>query len=192
MYELTNKKMKILTLIIILFVSTACLTTRTVVGNQPKKSIENLILNGSFTNEKKYWNPWQYANKYSNLVKVVDYKGKSGNYKALRIENPYAKLIGLNQAVKLQENKIYKLSAAARSTVTNSSAIIFGGRVGIRLPHQKERSLIWMTEFNDWWKKGIVITNKFSGTAIVYIDMGYGNVVSTGEFSDVRVEEITN
>ncbi len=56
----------------ILFVSTACMATRNVVDNQPKMQIENLIINGSFTNGKEYWNPWQNANKYSNLVTLFE------------------------------------------------------------------------------------------------------------------------
>ena len=159
---------------------------------QFEKSEKNLIKNGAFSEGKRYWNPWQYGGIYSNLVKVVTYKGRNGKYQALRIENPHAKLTGLNQAVKVKAGKIYKLSAAARSTVTNSSAIIFGARVGIRLPHQRERKVIWMTEFNDWWKKKRIITNGFTGTAVVYIDMGYGNVISTGEFADVRLEVVSS
>ena len=151
-------------------------------------SNENLLLNGNFIAGKKNWTPWQNAKTFSNLVKVVTYDGKHGKYNALRIENNTKKLIGLNQAVNVKEGKVYKLTAATRSTITNSSAIIFGGRVGIRLPRQKERSLIWVTEFNDWWKKSLVFTNQLDGTAVVYVDMGYGNVISTGEFADIRLE----
>ncbi len=184
--------MKITILVLLLFGIVGCITTRNVDSNQQKMLVGNLIKNGNFVDEKKCWSPWQYANTYSNLVKVVTYEGKNGKYKVLRIENPYAKLIGLNQAVKVEAGKIYKLSAAARSTVTNSSAIIFGARVGIRLPHQRERQVIWMTEFNDWWKKKRIITNEFTGTAVVYIDMGYGSAISTGEFADVRLEMVNS
>ena len=160
-------------------------------GSQKKKVIfKNILKNGTFSNGKSFWNPWQNARANSNLIKIVEYKGKSGKYNSLRIENHFKKLIGLNQAVKVKKGRIYKLSAAARSTFTNSSAIIFGGRVGIRLPHRKERALIWVTEFNDWWKKSLLFTNRHSGTAVVYVDMGYGNVISTGEFADVRLEEM--
>ena len=168
----------------------ACQTIGNSVRIDKKNAQTNILKNGAFTDGKKYWNPWQNARMHSNLVKTVICKGDSGNYNVLRIENPYAKLIGVNQAMIVEKNKIYKLSAAVRSTITNSSAVIFGGRIGIRLPKQQERSLIWITEFNDWWKKELIITNQFGGTAVVYIDMGYGNVVSTGEFADIKFEEM--
>jgi len=181
------------TIILLMLLSiTACKTSGNSVRMNKQAAPVNLLKNGTFAEDKRYWNPWQNAKVHSNLVKTVVCNGKNGNYKALRIENPYAKLIGFNQAAKVKKDVIYKLSAAARSTITNNSAIIFGGRVGVRLPHQGERALIWMSEFNDWWKKEIIITNEFSGTAVVYIDMGYGGVVSTGEFADVRFEEIGN
>jgi len=182
--------MKIFILLICIFIITACGTIGSSTRRNKKAMPINLLANSTFSKGKENWNPWQYASKYSNLVQVVTYDGQNGKYKVLRIENPYAKLIGLNQAVKVEAGKIYELSAAARSTITNSSAILFGARVGLRLPHQREYCLLWMTEFNDWWKKKCIITNKFTGTAVVYVDMGYGNVVSTGEFADVRLEMV--
>lgn len=167
----------------------ACETTKSVKRN--RKHTVNLVKNGTFINDKKFWHPWQNAKNHTNLIKVATYNGKYGKYNALRIENGYKKLIGLNQAVKVEKNKVYKLSASARSTITNSSAIIFGARVGIRLPKQKERCLIWVTEFNNWWKKSLIITNEVSGTAVIFVDMGYGNVISTGEFSDIRFVEMS-
>ena len=181
--------MKVIILMLTVLI-TACQLIGKPVQNNNNRIQVNILKNGVFSYGKKYWNPWQNAKTYSNLVKTVVYEGKNGNYKVLRIENPHAKLIGLNQAIKVKKDRIYKLSAAARSTITNNSGIIFGGRVGVRLPNQRERALIWMSEFNDWWKREIIITNQFSGTAVVYIDMGYGGVASTGEFADVRMEEI--
>ena len=176
-------------LLLLTLIFVACDTTKNIKRN--RRHAVNLVKNGTFINDINYWMPWQNAKNHTNLIKVATYKGKYGKYKALRIENGYKKLIGLNQAVKVEKNKVYKLSASARSVLTNSSAIIFGARVGIRLPKQKERCLIWVTEFNNWWKKSLVFTNNHSGTAVVFVDMGYGNIISTGEFSDIKFVEVS-
>ncbi len=47
-----------------------------------------------------------------------------------------------------------------------------------------------MSEYNQGWRKELILTNQVTGMATVYVHMGYGNVASTGEFSDIRLEKM--
>ncbi len=47
-----------------------------------------------------------------------------------------------------------------------------------------------MSECTDWWRRQVEFTNQVTGTAVVYVHLGYGKVASTGEFSDIRLERI--
>jgi len=150
---------------------------------------ENLLKNGQFKEKLKNWQLWHSAKTFSNTVKIISVVGK--NFRnAVRIENPLKKLVGIQQGVKVKSNAVYRLSGTVRSTATNNNEIIFGGRIGFYLPGQKEKQIVWMSEYNQWWKKELVFTNQFTGMATVYVHMGYGNVASTGEFTDVRLELI--
>ncbi|MCX7847450.1 MAG: hypothetical protein N2595_05440, partial [bacterium] len=56
---------------------------------------------------------------------------------------------------------------------------------------QPEVQLVWMSEYNYWWPKEVVFTNKdYDGAAVVYAHMGYGKFASTGEFTNIRLEEV--
>ena len=100
------------------------------------------------------------------------------------------KLVGIQQRVHVVSNAVYKLSGIARS-LGNDKSKIFGGRIGFYLPPQKEKQIVWMSEHDKWWKKELVFTNNITGTAIVYVHMGYGNVASTGEFTNIRLEKLS-
>ena len=43
--------------------------------------------------------------------------------------------------------------------------------------------------YNKWSKKEIVFTKLVNGIATLYIHMGYGNVATTVEFADIRLEK---
>ena len=40
------------------------------------------------------------------------------------------------------------------------------------------------------WHKELIFTNQVTGIATVYIHMGYGNISSIGEFTNISLEEI--
>ncbi|RLD12314.1 MAG: hypothetical protein DRI44_01115 [Chlamydiae bacterium] len=100
------------------------------------------------------------------------------------------KLVGIQQRVRVVSNVVYKLSGIARSTAAKNNKIIFGGRIGFFLPPQKEKQIVWMSEYNHWWKKELIFTNQVTGMATVYVHMGYGGVASTGEFTNIRLEKL--
>jgi len=150
---------------------------------------ENLLKNGRFKERLENWQLWQSAKTFSNTVNIINVTSKTFK-NAVRIENPIKKLVGIQQRVKVKSNTVYRLSGIVRSTATNNNDIIFGGRIGFFLPPQKEKQIVWMSEYNQWWEKEVIFTNKINGMATVYIHMGYGGVASTGEFSDVRLEEM--
>ena len=150
---------------------------------------ENLLKDGRFKEKLKSWQLWRSAKAFSNTVKVINVTAKTFE-NAVRIENPIKKLVGVQQRVKVKSNTVYRLSGIVRSTATNNNDIIFGGRIGFFLPPQKEKQIVWMSEYNQWWEKELIFTNKINGMATVYIHMGYGGVASTGEFADIKLEKV--
>ncbi|MEA3496282.1 MAG: hypothetical protein U9R42_09630, partial [Bacteroidota bacterium] len=68
--------------------------------------------------------------------------------------------------------------------------IFFGGKLAFFIPGQKEKQIIRISEYNQWWRKELIFTNQVSGIATVYVHIGYGNVASTGDFTNIRLEEI--
>jgi|GEM_PF-460161 len=148
----------------------------------------NLLKNGNFDNKLENWSFWQSAKTLSNTVKIISVSGKKFK-NAVRIENPMKKLVGIQQRVRVISNAVYKLSGIARS-LGNDKSKIFGGRIALWLPPQKEKQIVWMSEYNNWWKKDLIFTNQVTGIATVYVHMGYGGVASTGEFTNIRLELI--
>ena len=152
--------------------------------------VVSILKNGNFKNKLESWEFWGNAESYSNKVSILVSNGKHGKYNFLRIENPHKNLIGLQQLAKVSSGSVYKISGSARSTITNDSNIIFGGRIGFYLPPQKEKQIVWTSEFNNWWRKELIFTNTVNGMATIYVHMGYGNVSSTGEFAGITLEKI--
>jgi len=141
-----------------------------------------MLVNGRFLDGMTNWLYWQYGAAHTNSIIVEN--------NTVRIENPYRQLIGIQQRVAVVSGAVYRLSGVARSVATTQSDIIFGGRVAFYLPPQTERQLVWMSEYNDWSQKELVFTNAVTGNATILVHMGYGNVASTGEFANVRLERV--
>ena len=100
-------------------------------------------------------------------------------------------MVGIQQIVRMNSNAVYRLSGIARS-LGNDKLKNFSRRIAIWLPPQKEKQIVWMSEYNHWWKKELIFTNQVSGIATVYIHMGYGGVASTGEFTNISLERLGN
>ncbi len=149
----------------------------------------NLVKNSCFADNLNNWYKWKDANKYTNSIKIISNVRCKNIKNAVRIENPYKKFLGVRQNINVSSGTIYQLTGYARSIYDNRKKL-FGGRIGFWLPPQKEKEIVWMSEYNQWWKKELVFTNQVSGMATVYVHMGYGNVASTGEFTDIRLEKI--
>ena len=154
-----------------------------------KKSVPNMLKNGLFNDKVNNWQLWHSAKEFTNSIKFVRLANEKFGT-AVRIENPMKKLVGIQQRVKVVSNTIYRLSGVVRSIATNNSKILFGGRLAFFIPGQKEKQIVWMSEYNQWWKKELIFTNQVTGVATVYVHMGYGNVASTGEFTNISLEKI--
>ena len=150
----------------------------------------NLLRNCDFKQRLLGWSLWQHGRIHPEWVTVITVPGRQGSYRALHIANPKAVLVGVQQAVHVVSNKVYRLAGSSRSMLTNDSDRIFGGRIAFYLPPQAERQLVWTSEFNHWWKRDLVFTNTVTGVALVLVHMGYGGVVSTGDFTEVSLEII--
>lgn len=150
-----------------------------------------LLVNGAFDGGLAQWELWNAACAATNSVRIVPAWTSPGMRRALRIENPMRLLAGVQQRVVLKSNAVYRLGGAARSVATTQSDVLFGGRLAIWQPPQPEREIVWMSEYNDWWQKYLVFTNELDGTAVVYVHLGYGNIATTGEFTNITLEEIS-
>jgi len=155
--------------------------------DQPAPAV-NLVINGTFDAELRGWTRWGDRACGTGGLHIVHARDLATANRALRIENAAAKLIGVQQQVAVLSGTVYRLSGMARSVATNASDVLFGGRVAFFLPPQAEHQIVWNGEHREWLSRSIVFTNMVSGTAIVYVHLGYGNIASTGEFTDIRVE----
>jgi hypothetical protein len=53
-----------------------------------------------------------------------------------------------------------------------------------------EHRIAWMNEHTNWWRNTTTLTNHVTGIATIYVHMDCGNVSSTGEFTDTRLEAL--
>jgi hypothetical protein len=150
----------------------------------------NMLKNTWFENGLEHWNYWRGGKEHSASLSTVETTVSGTPGKALRIENPYKTLIGLQQLATVEAGGIYRLSGRARSVATNDSKVLFGGRVAIWLPEKREPEIVWMSEYDQWWKRETIFTATVEGAAVVLVHMGYGNVGSTGEFTDIALERL--
>ena len=160
-------------------------------GTLVQKKKINLLKNGKFDDGIKKWHLWQNAKNTPENIKAVEVENNNNFSSALRIENPDKKLLGISQVATLTSGSVYRLSCATRS-LGNDKSKIFGGRIAIYLPPQKEQQIVWMSEHDKFWKKELVFTNQVTGPATVYIHLGYGGVATTGEFTEIELEEISD
>lgn len=149
------------------------------------------ILNGDFSEGFAHWNYWRPEMRNEELIQIVRmWETNHPNY-AVRICNPRAERVGIKQNASVVSGNVYRLSAKACSMVTNASDVLFGGRVALWQKGKKEKQLLWMSEYNRWWEKELIFTSDVSCVATLYVSMGYGNVASTGLFTNIQLEDIT-
>ena len=149
----------------------------------------NVLKNSDFSNGIKSWHLWRAAKKSPENIKVVDVDDNNFIARAVKIENPNKQLIGVSQVALLTSGTVYRLSGAVRS-LGNNNGKIFGGRIALYLPPQKEKQIVWMTEYDKFWEKELIFTNRVTGPASIYFHLGYGGVATTGEFTNVKLEKV--
>ncbi|MCX7847487.1 MAG: hypothetical protein N2595_05625 [bacterium] len=172
-------------------VGTATVERTRVVRTSPGRGgVESLLKNGDFSSGIANWTFWRDAKLYPYLIKVVKVPGPTGVRNVLRIENPDKRQVGVQQLARVVSGGVYRLSAAVRSLAGHDTNTLFGGRVAFYLQPQKEFEIVWMTEYNQWWRRELIFTNVVDGVATVYAHLGYGNVATTGEFTDIVLERL--
>jgi len=50
----------------------------------------------------------------------------------------------------MYSDAVYRLSGTVRSVATNNPDIVFGGRIALWQIGQKEKQIVWMSEYNQW------------------------------------------
>jgi len=152
-------------------------------GTVRREETPNVVRNGAFADGLDHWS---LMGSTSGIF-VVRMRHGAEPQAWLRIENPRAEIVGVRQDVNVVSGAIYRLSATVRSCAGHMP-VLFGGRVSLERRPRPAEQLIWMTEYNQWWNKSMLITSEMDGVAQVEVTMGYGQVASTGEFADVRFE----
>ena len=147
----------------------------------------NLLKNGAFADGLAHWSMWKAARTASNLVSIVAVAPSGA---AVRLENPAAAMLGVQQLAVVVSGHVYRLCGAARS-LGNNPARVFGGRIGFYLPRQKDHEVVWMTENPRWTERSATFTNHTDDVAVVYAHLGYGAVASSGEFTRIRLEDLS-
>jgi len=150
----------------------------------------NVLRNSAFAAGLNDWTPWNKARAFTQAITRVAAADVPGATVALRIENPWATLIGVQQQVPVASGVTYRLSGWARSCATNDARRLFGGRIALYLPPQPEKQLVWMGESTQWTPQECDFVNNVDGMACVYVHLGYGSIGSTGEFTQVRLERL--
>ena len=153
----------------------------------------NLVLNSSFTNGLAHWSLFRDAKQAPETVSVIAVSDTKGITHAVRINNPAAKNVGVQQVVRVTAGRPYRLIGTVHSPrYSFEMSKVFGGRIVLYVPGQDEQELLWgLNEYAQWTEKWIVFTNRVAGIATVYASLGYGKVSAVGEFTDIRLEEVT-
>jgi len=150
----------------------------------------NCLKNGNFADGLEKWALWREARKHPEAVQAVEVGAHPSIAAAVRIENPWAELIGVQQLVSVSSGAVYRLSGQARSTAATDASIIFGGRIGFYLPPQKGREIVWMSEYNKWWRKELVFTNDVDGQATVYLRWTMGSTDSSWQYCGWNIDDV--
>lgn len=151
------------------------------VARRPQQA-RNLVRNGAFAEGLRYWNLMGETNGI-RVVRVS--QGEPRTW--LRIENPHAVIKGVRQSVPVVSGAVYRLSGRVRSCA-GYAPVLFGARICWEARPQPPHQLIWMTEYDRWWEKELIITSDVTGEVQIEATMGYGQVGSTGEFTDIKLE----
>lgn len=118
----------------------------------------NLIRNSQFEEGLQGWSYWGSAGARTGQVSVVCVGTREPAAQAVRIMTLAGELSDVAQGVRVRSGEVYRLSATVRSLQTNASDIGFGARVAFFLPPQPEWQLVWMSEYNHWWRRECVFT----------------------------------
>lgn len=153
----------------------------------------NIVRNSDFAEGLAPWTYWGATESDQAYISLREERMNDRSRSYLRIENPEKKLMGVQQHVAMVSGTVYRLSGLVRSTFAHDSSRLFGGRIGVYFTAQiPEVALVWMTEYNQWLPQELVFTNAFTGVATLYAHMGYGNIASTGEFTNITLEPLDN
>jgi hypothetical protein len=126
---------------------------------------QNLVVNGSFRDGLSSWRFWRI--KEEDGKKLIKAEGSS-----LSIKGQANTLMGVAQSVKVQSGTVYRLSAKVRSKEPEEKSFM-GARLALYAEGQKEQQVVWLYKNKDWEEKAVTFTNRFSGSATLFIHTGY-------------------
>ncbi|GEM_PF-2032155 len=150
----------------------------------PHAGAVNILQNGDFAYGLQHWDTWGTAAEKTNLVSTSPH--------CVRIENPDATMPGIKQyvAINMVSGAVYRLSSAARCIGAPDAGKSMGARVTVWLPPQPGYDIAWMAQRDAWTRVERTFTNQVSGAAVIVAHLGYGQIATTAEFADIRLERL--
>ncbi len=152
--------------------------------------LTNVVADSTFPVGMKGWGLWQTAYTRTADVAVVPCTGVSNCPGAVRMVSVDGQLIGIQQNVQVVSGVTYRLSGQARSMMSSGPSGAFGARIALHMPSGREFEVVWQHETAAWLRKEYVFQSIMGGEARIFVHLGYGHTATTGEFTNVRLEEV--
>lgn len=126
---------------------------------------QNLVINNSFRNGLSSWRYWRIQEEDGRkLIKAEN--------ASLSIKGRLNTLMGVAQSVKVESGTVYRLSAKVRSREPEEKSFM-GARLALYADGQKEQQVVWLYKNADWEEKSLTFTNRYSGSATLFVHTGY-------------------
>ncbi|MBR4466358.1 carbohydrate binding domain-containing protein [bacterium] len=126
---------------------------------------QNLVINNSFKDGLRGWRFWRTNEENGKkLIKAED--------SLLSIKGQINTLMGVAQSVKVESGTVYRLSAKVRSKDPEEKSFM-GARLALYADGQKEQQVVWLYKNKDWEEKSLTFTNRYSGSATLFVHTGY-------------------
>ncbi|MBO4554016.1 hypothetical protein J5754_06365 [bacterium] len=127
---------------------------------------QSVVKNGGFKEGLNNWRYWRINEE--NGKKFIKAENST-----LSIQGQLNTLMGVAQSVKVLSGTVYRLSAEVRSKEASEGKSFMGARLALYADGQKEQQVVWLYKNQDWEKKDLVFTNRYSGVATLFVHTGY-------------------
>lgn len=125
----------------------------------------NLVKNNTFREGLSSWRYWRIQEEDGRkLIKAEN--------ASLSIKGRLNTLMGVAQSVKVESGTVYRLSAKVRSREPEEKSFM-GARLALYADGQKEQQVVWLYKNADWEEKSLTFTNRYSGSATLFVHTGY-------------------
>lgn len=137
------------------------------------------------------WKKWSAGGPALGETAITHTEVDGRTQSVVRIANTATHYFGLLDRVYMESGGVYRMSGMARYAGP-PPAQVFYGRLACYLHGQAEQDIVWPEAVSEWTRRTCIFTNMVNGVATIFVHLGYGNVITTAEFADIRVERANN